>query len=298
MPGSIPASITNEEAAMKKKNFLTTFVEYMKVSPKLLWGIILFFVILLLAVLAPVLASYSPYYLSDELLVPPFSEGHLLGTTYMGEDVLSMILYGGRTSLKIGIVAAALSGVIGVLLGAVAGFFGGIADKILTEVTNIFLMIPSFFLILIVVAMFGSSMLNVMIIIALTSWPSNARMMRAQVMSLKERTYVKSAQTIGESKGRILFHYIVPNGIYPIIANTTMNVAQAILTEASLSFLGLGDPNVVSWGQMIMAGKSYLINGWWISLFAGLAIMLVVIVFYMIGDGLNYAMNPKLQSRK
>lgn len=160
---------------MKKKNFLTTFVEYMKVSPKLLWGIILFFVILLLAVLAPVLASYSPYYLSDELLVPPFSEGHLLGTTYMGEDVLSMILYGGRTSLKIGIVAAALSGVIGVLLGAVAGFFGGIADKILTEVTNIFLMIPSFFLILIVVAMFGSSMLNVMIIIALTSWPSNAR---------------------------------------------------------------------------------------------------------------------------
>ena len=283
---------------MKKKNFLTTFVEYMKVSPKLLWGIILFFVILLLAVLAPVLASYSPYYLSDELLVPPFSEGHLLGTTYMGEDVLSMILYGGRTSLKIGIVAAALSGVIGVLLGAVAGFFGGIADKILTEVTNIFLMIPSFFLILIVVAMFGSSMLNVMIIIALTSWPSNARMMRAQVMSLKERTYVKSAQTIGESKGRILFHYIVPNGIYPIIANTTMNVAQAILTEASLSFLGLGDPNVASWGQMIMAGKSYLINGWWISLFAGLAIMLVVIVFYMIGDGLNYAMNPKLQSRK
>ena len=283
---------------MKKKNFLTTFVEYMKVSPKLLWGIILFFVILLLAVLAPVLASYSPYYLSDELLVPPFSEGHLLGTTYMGEDVLSMILYGGRTSLKIGIVAAALSGVIGVLLGAVAGFFGGIADKILTEVTNIFLMIPSFFLILIVVAMFGSSMLNVMIIIALTSWPSNARMMRAQVMSLKERTYVKSAQTIGESKGRILFHYIVPNGIYPIIANTTLNVAQAILTEASLSFLGLGDPNVVSWGQMIMAGKSYLINGWWISLFAGLAIMLVVIVFYMIGDGLNYAMNPKLQSRK
>ena len=159
-------------------------------------------------------------------------------------------------------------------------------------------MIPSFFLILIVVAMFGSSMFNVMVIIALTSWPSNARMMRAQVMSLKERTYVKSAQTIGESKWRILFHYIVPNGIYPIIANTTMNVAQAILTEASLSFLGLGDPNVVSWGQMIMSGKSYLVNGWWISLFAGLAIMLVVIVFYMIGDGLNYAMNPKLQSRK
>ena len=146
--------------------------------------------------------------------------------------------------------------------------------------------------------MFGSSMFNVMVIIALTSWPSNARMMRTQVMSLKERTYVKSAQTIGESGARILFHYIVPNGIYPIIANTTMNVAQAILTEAGLSFLGLGDPNQVSWGQMIMGGKSYLVNGWWISLFAGLAIILVVIVFYMIGDGLNYAMNPKMQGRK
>ena len=274
---------------MKKKNFLTIFAGYVRISPKLLWGLVFFAVILLLAVLAPVLSPYDPYYLSDDLLVAPLTGGHLLGTTYMGEDVLSMILYGGRTSLKIG---------IGVVLGALAGFFGGIADKLLTEVTNIFLMIPSFFLILIVVAMFGSSMFNVMVIIALTSWPSNARMMRAQVMSLKERTYVKSAQTIGESKGRILFHYIVPNGIYPIIANTTMNVAQAILTEASLSFLGLGDPNVVSWGQMIMSGKSYLVNGWWISLFAGLAIMLVVIVFYMIGDGLNYAMNPKLQSRK
>ncbi|MCI8389514.1 MAG: ABC transporter permease [Roseburia sp.] len=283
---------------MKKKNFFTTFVEYMKISPKLFWGIVCFCVILLLAVMAPLLAGYSPYYLSDELLVPPLSAGHLLGTTYMGEDVWSMILYGGRTSLKVGIVAAALSGLIGVLLGAAAGYFGGIADKILTEITNIFLMIPSFFLILIVVAMFGSSMFNVMVIIALTSWPSNARMMRTQVMSLKERTYVKSAQTIGESGARILFHYIVPNGIYPIIANTTMNVAQAILTEAGLSFLGLGDPNQVSWGQMIMGGKSYLVNGWWISLFAGLAIILVVIVFYMIGDGLNYAMNPKMQGRK
>lgn len=283
---------------MKKVNFFTTFVGYMKISPKLLVGTILFGLIVLLAVLAPVLAPWDPYYLSDDLLMAPLSEGHLLGTTYMGEDVFSMILYGGRTSLLVGIVAAALSGIIGVLLGAVAGYFGGMADKILTEVTNIFLMIPSFFLILIVVAMFGSSMLHVMIIIALTSWPSNARMMRAQAMSLKERTFVKSAQVMGESRGRILFHYIVPNGIYPIIANTTMNVAQAILTEASLSFLGLGDPNVVSWGQMIMTGKSYLVNGWWIALFAGLAIMLVVIVFYMIGDGINYAMNPRMQGRK
>ena len=280
---------------MKKKNTFTVFIDYMKISPRLFWGICLFLLMLLIFLIGPHFVTYSPTYLSDDLLVPPLQDGHLLGTTYMGEDVFSMILYGGRTSLKIGIFAAALSGVIGVLLGAIAGYLGGIVDKILLEVTNIFLMIPSFFLILIVVALFGSNMLHMMLIIALTTWPSNAKMMRAEVMSLKERTYVKSAQTIGESRKKILFHYIVPNGIYPVIANTTMNVSQAILTEASLSFLGLGDPNVISWGQMIMQGKSYLVDGWWISAFAGLSIMFVVIVFYMIGDGLNYAMNPKMQ---
>ena len=280
---------------MKKKNSFTVFMDYMKISPKLFWGISLFGVLLLVFLIGPIFVKYDPKFLSDDLLVPPLQNGHLFGTTYMGEDVFSMILYGGRTSLKIGLIAAALSGIIGVLLGAIAGYLGGIVDKILLEITNIFLMIPSFFLILIVVALFGSNMFYMMLIIALTTWPSNAKMMRAEVMSLKERTYVKSAQVIGESKKKILFHYIVPNGIYPIIANTTMNVAQAILTEASLSFLGLGDPNAISWGQMIMQGKSYLVSGWWITAFAGLSIVVVVIVFYMIGDGLNYAMNPKMQ---
>ena len=281
---------------MKKKNFLTIFAGYVRISPKLLWGLVFFAVILLLAVLAPVLSPYDPYYLSDDLLVAPLTGGHLLGTTYMGEDVLSMILYGGRTSLKIGIIAAALSGAIGVVLGALAGFFGGIADKLLTEVTNIFLMIPSFFLILIVVAMFGSSMFNVMVIIALTSWPSNARMMRAQVMSLKERTYVKSAQTIGESKGRILFHYIVPNGIYPIIANTTMGVAKAILTEASLSFLGLGILiPTPSWGNILRQGRACLTTAPHLAIFPGILIFISVIGFNLVGDGVREIIDKKMK---
>ena len=166
----------------------------------------------------------------------------------------------------------------------------------MAEITNIFLMIPTFFLILIIVALFGSSMVNVMLVIGLTSWPSNARMMRVQAMSLKERTFVKSAVAMGESRTRILFKYIIPNGLFPIVANTTMDVAKAILTEASLSFLGLGDPNVVSWGQMIFDGKQYLSSGgWWMSTFAGVAIVLIVLIFYMIGDGLNYALNPKMK---
>ena len=264
-------------------------------SGQLRVGLVLFALVLLVVLFAPQLAPFDPYDLGDDLLVPPGTAGHLLGTTNMGQDILSMLIYGSRASLAIGIVAAAISGVIGTLVGAVAGFYGGKLDKVISEVINVFLMIPSFFLVLIIVAMFGSSMVNVMFVIGLTSWPSNARMMRVQAMSIKERTFVKSAVAMGESKRQILFKYIIPNGLFPVIANTTLGVAKAILTEASLSFLGLGDPNVVSWGQMIFDGKQYLTSGWWMSTFAGLCIMLIVMIFYLIGDGLNYALNPKMK---
>lgn len=264
-------------------------------SGQLRAGLILFALVLLVVLFAPQLAPFDPYDLGDDLLVPPGTAGHLLGTTNMGQDILSMLIYGSRASLAIGIVAAAISGVIGTLVGAVAGFYGGKLDKVISEVINVFLMIPGFFLVLIIVAMFGSSMVNVMFVIGLTSWPSNARMMRVQAMSIKERTFVKSAVAMGESKRQILFKYIIPNGLFPVIANTTMGVAKAILTEASLSFLGLGDPNVISWGQMIFDGKQYLTSGWWMSTFAGLCIMLIVMIFYLIGDGLNYALNPKMK---
>lgn len=264
-------------------------------SGQLRAGLILFVLVLLVVLFAPQIAPFDPYDLGDDLLVSPGTDGHLLGTTNMGQDILSMLIYGSRASLAIGIVAAAISGVIGTLVGAVAGFYGGKLDKVISEVINVFLMIPSFFLVLIIVAMFGSSMVNVMFVIGLTSWPSNARMMRVQAMSIKERTFVKSAVAMGESKRQILFKYIIPNGLFPVIANTTMGVAKAILTEASLSFLGLGDPNVISWGQMIFDGKQYLTSGWWMSTFAGLCIMLIVMIFYLIGDGLNYALNPKMK---
>ena len=264
-------------------------------SMQLRMGLIFFALVLLVVIFAPSLAPFDPYDLGDDLLVPPGTNGHWLGTTNMGQDVLSMIIYGSRASLATGIVSALISGVIGTLLGAFAGFYGGKVDKVVSEIINIFLMIPTFFLILIIVALFGSSMINVMLVIGLTSWPSNARMMRVQAMSIKERTFVKSAISMGETKRQVLFKYIIPNGLFPIIANTTMGVAKAILTEASLSFLGLGDPNVISWGQMIYEGKQYLATGWWMSTFAGLFIMLIVMIFYMIGDGLNFALNPKMK---
>ncbi|MEH7126256.1 ABC transporter permease [Bacillus sp. JJ1503] len=255
-------------------------------------GIFILFIILLVVAFAPLLATHDPYVLGDDLLEPP-GKDHWLGTDGLGRDIYSMILYGARTSLLIGLVSALISGVIGTLVGAAAGYFGGKTDRIISEIINVFLMIPSFFLILIVVALFGSNLLNVMIVIGLTSWPSNARLMRVQAISLKERVFIQSVDTIGENHVSILFKYIIPNGIFPVIANTTLSVAGAILTEAGLSFLGLGDPNLISWGQMIFDGKAYMTSAWWISTFSGLATVILVVSFYLIGDGLNTLLNPK-----
>jgi len=260
-------------------------------------GIILLAVIIFLAVFAPLLVTHDPFALNDDMVEPPGSD-YILGTDGLGRDIYSGILYGARTSIVIGIVAASISGIIGTLIGGVSGFYGGKIDAVLSEVINIFLMMPTFFLILIIVALFGSSMLNVMIVIGLTTWTGNSRLMRAQALSLKQRTFVKALETIGESRFKILVKHIIPNGIFPIIANTTMNISGAILTESALSFLGLGDPNIISWGQMVYNGKAYLTNGWWISTFSGAAIVLTVLTFYLIGDGMNNILSPKLNGNK
>ena len=258
-------------------------------------GIILLALIILLAIFAPLIATHDPFELNDDMVSPP-SNNYILGTDGLGRDIFSGILYGARTSILIGVVAASISGIVGTLLGGISGFYGGKVDTVLSEVINVFLMMPTFFLILIIVALFGSSMFNVMVVIGITTWTGNARLMRAEALSLKQRTFVKSLETIGESKFKILLKHIIPNGIFPIIANTTMNVSDAILTESALSFLGLGDPNVMSWGQIVYNGKSYLTNGWWISTFSGIAIVLTVLAFYLIGDGMNNILSPKLNS--
>lgn len=280
---------------MKRKSGINKIKDVIKSNKELRLGLILLSILILIAVFAPLLAPYDPYVLQDDLKVPPFTDGYILGTDGLGRDVLSMIIYGTRTSLIIGLIAALISAVIGTLIGAFAGFYGGIFDKIATEFMNIFIMTPTFFLILLIVAFFGSSIINIMIVIGLTSWTGNARLMRAQAITLRERTFVKSSEVIGERKSTIIFKHIIPNGIFPIVANTTMNISGAILTEASLSFLGLGDPNVVSWGQIINHGKNLLPNSWWISTFAGLAVVFTVLTFFLIGDGLNKVISPKLR---
>ena len=260
---------------------------------QLLFGLIGIAVLLLIILFQGVLETHDPYDYGPDSLAAPGINGHLLGTNKLGQDVYRMLIAGVRTSLKVALISSLISALIGILLGGAAGFLGGKVDMVLSELINVFMMIPTFFLELMIIAMFGNSITNVMIVIGLTSWASNAKLMRAQALSLRERTFVKSAIVMGETRPQILFNYIIPNGIFPVIANTTMGMSGAILTEASLSFLGLGDVNVISWGQMIYDGKSYITSAWWIATFAGIAIVLTVITFYMLGDGLNHVLNPK-----
>jgi len=272
-------------------------IKAIKSDTQLKFGVLACCVVLLIIVLAPVIATHDPYHFGPDILNDMGENGHILGTNNLGQDVFSMIIYGTRTSVLVAVISALISGVLGILIGGVAGYFGGKIDQIVSEIINIFMMLPTFFLILLIIALFGSNLINVMIVIGLTTWPSNAKLMRAQALSLRERTFVKSARALGESKTQILFKYIIPNGIYPVISNTTLGMSNAILTEASLSFLGLGDPNIISWGQMIYNGKQYISSAWWISTFAGFAIVLLVLIFYLVGDGLNHVLDPKHQDR-
>lgn len=276
---------------------LHTFRKWWNQSVHLRIGLVMFVVVVLVALLAPVLETHDPYRLLGPVSHAPDGEW-LLGTDSLGGDVYSMVIEGSRTSLRIGFIAALISGAIGVLVGGISGFFGGKTDRIISEAINVFLMLPTFFLVLLTVALFGSSITNVMIIIGLTSWPGNARLMRVQALSLKERVFIKSAEALGESRSSILFRYIIPNGIFPVVTNTAMGIAGAILMEASLSFLGLGDPNIVSWGQLIYAGKSYMTTAWWVTVFPGLAIIFTVMSIYLICDGLNNILNPKNARRE
>ena len=263
-----------------KKNTFKKILHTINNNIQLKLGLIFLAILLFIAIFGPLFAPYNPYRLNDDLLMAPCKQ-YPLGTDNLGHDILSQILYGASTSLKIGFIAAMISAIIGVTFGGIAGFYGGKIDQLFNEVMNIFLMLPDFFLILMIIATFGSSMLK-----------------RAQAKAIKERTFIQSSYAMGESKLSILIHHILPNGIFPIIANTTMNISGAILTEAGLSFLGLGDPNVVSWGQIITAGKGYLPKCWWICTFPGLMTIFTVLTFFLIGEGLNRVLSPKMDANK
>jgi peptide/nickel transport system permease protein len=256
-------------------------------------GLALLALVALAAILAPVIAPAGPFALGGPRLLAPGQQGYLLGTDHLGRDMLAQIVYGARVSLVIGLVAASISLVVGVVIGSIAGYCGGWVDILLSRMIDMFLIIPAFFLIIVVVATVGSGIVWVMVVIGLTAWPTSARLMRAQTLALRERTFVQALRALGESGPRILARHIVPNGIQPLIANASLDIAAAILIEAGLSFIGLGDPNRATWGRMIFDGRTTITTAWWVSVIPGVAIMITVLGFYLVGDGISYVLNPR-----
>jgi len=259
-----------------------------------LWITVLF---ILLAILSPLLAPFNPLSTGKDSFHRANSR-YLMGTDDLGRDIFSGVLWGARTSIMVGLLAALTSTMIGVIIGALAGYYGGVMDDILMRVTEFFLVIPRFFLVLIIVALFGNSIWNVIFVIGILSWPVTARLVRVEFLSIREKEYVESARAIGASDLRIILSHILPNATPPIVVSGSLQIARAILMEAGLSFLGLGDPNQISWGVMLYNAQRFLRHAWWTATFPGMAIFLVVMGFNLVGDGLNDALNPKQKGKE
>lgn len=258
-------------------------------------GLGLLVVLVAIVVLAPVLYPQSPWRMVGRPMGAPLDGNFLLGTDTLGRDVAAGIVHGARVSLLIGIVSTFAALLIGVPLGAVAGYFGGIVDDAVMRFTEFFQTIPSFALAIVLVAILQPSLPSIVLAIAIVSWPPVTRLIRGEVLSLRTREYVQAAITVGQSTPRIIFTQILPNTLAPIIVMASLMIATAILLESSLSFLGLGDPNLMTWGYMVGAGRSRIIDAWWISFFPGLAIFLTVLALNLVGEGINDALNPRLR---
>ena len=257
-------------------------------------GLVLLAILMVCAVFAPLISPGAPLFSVGGPIQSPNSE-FIFGTDNMGRDVFAMVVWGARVSMVFAFGAAGLSVLIGVVLGAISGYIGGVFDDLMSRFFEVFYIIPRTFLIILMVAIFGSSVTLMVIIVGATIWPSNAKIMRAQVLTLKNRSYVHAAEVSGSNKLKILFKHIVPNGIGPVLSNSTLQMAQAVLTEASLSFLGLGDPGVASWGKILQSGQSHISSAPWLVIIPGIVIALMLLAFNLIGTALHTTLNVKQQ---
>lgn len=248
------------------------------------------------AILAPIIAPYDPSHQDlDKRLLKPGAE-HLLGTDHLGRDVLSRVMYGGQVSLIVGVSSVLIAGAFGVILGLTAGFFGGITDVIISRITDIQLSIPYMLLAIAVVMIAGSGLLNTIFVLVLVRWVVYARLARGMAISLREREYVTAAFAVGARRFRILFKHLLPNSLNPIIVIASVEVANMILFESGLSFLGLGvQPPFMSWGQMLADGRDYLTESWWVAVFPGAAITLTIFTINQVGDWLRDVLDPRTQ---
>lgn len=250
------------------------------------------------AIFAPMIAPYDPYHINPPERLQPPSLKHFFGTDSAGRDIFSRVIYGTRISLKIGTVIVSIAVIIGSLFGAIAAFFGGYIDEIIMRTADIFMTFPSLILAIAINAALGPGLSNAMIALSAAWWPTYARLMRGQVLSIKEEVYIESVKALGASNLRIIFHHILPNSWSPIMVRGTLDFGNAIMECAGLSFIGLGaQPPLAEWGAMITRGRSFLDTAWWYPTFPGLAILITVLGFNLIGDSLQDILNPQLRKR-
>jgi peptide/nickel transport system permease protein len=259
-------------------------------------GLALVVSLFVISLAAPVLSPFDPNSIDLEAMLMPPSQAHLLGTDPLGRDVLSRIIYGARVSLLVGFVSVGLATFIGLLIGSLAGFYGGWVDSLLMRQVDVMLCFPSFFLILAVIALLEPSIWYIMAVIGITGWMGVARLVRAEFLSLREREFILAAKALGASDLRVMLRHMLPNALAPVMVSATLGVAGAILTESALSFLGLGvQPPTPSWGNILTAGKDNIEIAWWLSLFPGLAILITVMSYNLLGEGIREAIDPRLK---
>lgn len=270
--------------------FLKTFLR----RPAGVVGLTLLVLIMAMAIFAPLIYPESPWDMSGMPFSRPGENGMLMGADTMGRDIASGVVHGARISIIIGIASTLTALLIGVTLGCIAGYAGGMVDGTIVRFTEIFQTIPNFVLAILLVAILTPSIGTIILAIGLVSWPPLARLTRAQVRSVSTREFVQAARCQGQSTLSVVVRHVLPNAVSPIIVLGAMTVAAAILIEAALSFMGLGDPNYMSWGYMIGAGRTVIRQAWWMSVFPGVAILLTVIAINLVGEALNDALNPRI----
>lgn len=262
------------------------------------FGLIIIMIVAVLALAAPLLYENSPWMMVAAPLIPPFSDiSYPFGTDMLGRDITAGLVWGARVSLLIGLVSTIVALIFGIIVGATAGYCGGVIDDALMRFTEFFQTIPQLALAVVIVAVLSPSLYSIMGAIMAVSWPPAARLVRSEFMTLKQREFVQAAIVIGQKPSRIVWSQILPNAMSPIIVSASFMVATAILTESALSFLGLGDRNLMSWGFMIGASRTMIREAWWMSVWPGIAILLTVLAINLIGEGLNDALNPQLRKR-
>jgi peptide/nickel transport system permease protein len=267
-------------------------------SPAAVIGLALLAGVLFLAASADLFYPRDPLSLAGRPLAWPFENPRfLLGTDSSGRDIAAQIFHGARISLLIGVVATVVAIVLGIVVGAIAGFYGGWIDDVLMRIAEAFQTVPSFLLLLVLVAVFGSSITTVTLAIGIVSWPAPARLTRAEFLTLRNREFVQACRTLGLRDSAIIFREILPNAMPPLIVYSSVVMALAILMESALAFLNLSDPNVASWGNLIGLGRGVLRTQWYVSAIPGVAILLTVLAVSLVGQGLNDALNPRLKSR-